>query len=96
MDFIDTLARGQRSGHILAELEISEGSALAGCPVGQVIQGSSRVTVLGVRKPDGTIRASPQGDDILELGDLVIIIGDEEEVRLLGRKRQKTVERPAP
>ena len=48
------------------------------------------------REPDGTIRASSHGDDTLELGDLVIIIGDEEEVRLLGRKREKTVDRPAP
>jgi voltage-gated potassium channel len=96
VDFIDTLASGRRSSHILAELEISEGSALAGRPVRQVVQGSSRITVLGVRKPDGTTLASPHGDDTLELGDLVILIGDEEEVRLLGRRREKTIERPAP
>lgn len=87
VDFMDTLIRGRRSEHILAELEVADGSPLAGRTIREIVQESTRVTVLGVRKPDGTIVAGPKGDDALEQGDLVIVTGDEEEVQLLGRER---------
>jgi voltage-gated potassium channel len=89
VDFMDTMTKGRQTEHILAELEVSERSALAGRTVGELIQASPHVTILGVRKRDGTIVVSPHGDDALELGDLVIVIGDEEEVQLVGVGAEK-------
>lgn len=97
VDFMDTLTRGRRGEQILAELEVSEASALAGRTVREAVPASSPVTVLGVRKLNGDILAGPQGDDhVLELGDLLIVMGEEKEVQLVGRRREDMVGPPSP
>jgi voltage-gated potassium channel len=87
VDFIDTLATGRHRERILAELEVSEESGLAGMSLGGCFRDCPEATVLALQKPSGTIQVGPRGGTILELGDRLMVLGAEEELEAL---------RPAP
>jgi voltage-gated potassium channel len=83
VDFIDTLAAGHHGEQILAELEASKESGLAGMTIEGCFQACPGATVLALQKASGAIQVGPRGATILELGDRLIVLGDEAELECL-------------
>jgi voltage-gated potassium channel len=83
VDFIDTLAAGHHGEQILAELEASEESGLAGMTIEGCFQACPAATVLALQKANGAIQVGPRGNTVLELGDRLIVLGDEADLEAL-------------
>ena len=83
VDFIDTLVAGRHGEQILAELEASKESGLAGMTIEGCFQACPGATVLALQKASGAIHVGPRGATILELGDRLIVLGDEAELECL-------------
>jgi len=83
VDFIDTLATGRHGEQILAELEVSEESGLAGMTIEGCFQACPAATTLALQKANGTIQVGPRGNTILKLGDRLIVLGDEVDLECL-------------
>ena len=83
VDFIDTLATGRHGEQILAELEVSRESGLAGMTIEGCFQSCPGATVLALQKASGAIQVGPRGTIILELGDRLIVLGDEADLEAL-------------
>jgi voltage-gated potassium channel len=89
VEFIDTLVKGHREEHILAEIEISEQSGLGGRTIENVMQSSRGAVVLGVRRATGAIQVGPRGDTLLEAGDRLIVLGKEAELEAIRPARNR-------
>ncbi len=87
VDFIDTLARGGQEEQILAEIEISEESGLGGGTIEGAMQSAPRAVVLGVQRANGAIQVGPHSDTALEVGDRLIVLGDEAELEAIRPRR---------
>jgi voltage-gated potassium channel len=85
VDFMDTLAVGRNSEQILAEVEVTQDSALFGLYVRHLLE-SSRVTVLGLRRAGGDLIVGPREDVRLEEGDRLIVAGPEGEITALNER----------
>jgi Trk K+ transport system NAD-binding subunit len=83
VEFIDTLARGGQEEQILAEIEISEESGLGGRTLEDVMQPSSGAVVLGVQRASGAIQVGPRGNTLLDVGDRLIVLGEEPELEAI-------------
>jgi voltage-gated potassium channel len=83
VDFIDTLAAGHHGEQILAELEASKESGLAGMTIEGCFQACPGATVLALQKASGAIHVGPRGATVLELNDRLIVLGDEAELECL-------------
>ncbi len=83
VEFIDTLAVGRHGETILAEIEISAESGLAGRTIEDVMQACRGSVVLGVQKATGDIQVAPRGSTTLEMGDRLIVMGEEEELEAI-------------
>jgi voltage-gated potassium channel len=83
VDFIDSLATGRHGEQILAELEVSQESGLAGMTIEGCFQACPGATVLALQKASGVIQVGPRGANVLELGDRLIVLGDEADLEAL-------------
>jgi len=83
LDFIDTLAAGRHGEQILAELEASEESGLAGMTIERCFQACPGATVLALQKASGAVQVGPRGGTILETGDRLMVLAREEELEAL-------------
>jgi voltage-gated potassium channel len=83
VDFIDTLATGRHGEQILAELEVTEESNLAGHTIEECFRTCTSATILGLQKPTGAIHVGPRGTTILELSDRLMVLGDEAELEAI-------------
>jgi voltage-gated potassium channel len=83
MDFIDTLAAGRHGEQILAELEVTEESGLAGQTIEGCFQNCPGATVLALQKATGPIQVGPRATTVLEAGDRLMVLGDEEDLEAL-------------
>jgi len=83
VDFIDTLATGRHGEQILAELEVSEESRLAGMAIEGCFQTCPGATVLALQKATGAIQVGPRGNTVLELGDRLIVLACEADLEAL-------------
>ena len=83
LDFIDTLATGRHGEQILAELEVSKESGLAGHTIEECFRTCPTATILAVQKASGAIQVGPRGSTILELGDRLMVLGDEAELEAI-------------
>ena len=86
VDFVDTLSRGRHGEQILVELEVAEDSCLAAVPVREVHSLCPSATILGIQKADGHLIVTPRGDEVLAVGDRLIVFGEEEELERLNRR----------
>jgi voltage-gated potassium channel len=79
VDFMDTLAVGRSTGQILAEVEVTDRSGLAGRTIHDIFH-ASHVTILGVQRVDGELLVGPRDDTVVGAGDRVMVVGPESEV----------------
>jgi voltage-gated potassium channel len=83
VDFIDSLAAGRHGEQILAELEVTEESGLAGRTIEGCFQSCPGATVLALQKATGPIQVGPRASTVLEAGDRLMVLGDEEDLAAL-------------
>jgi len=90
VEFIDTLARRDGGAPVLAEIEVSTDSGLHGRTIHNILHQCHTVSVLGLLRAGGVLAVAPDSDTILESGDRVIVMGQEEELERIrptrGRK----------
>jgi len=91
LEFFDMLA--SRGGQILAELDISAESGLAGQTIHDVLHSCPSAVVLGLQKTNGETQVGPRTDTLLAEGDRLIVMGEESELEairtpLTGAKRK--------
>lgn len=79
VDFLDMVITAREGERILAELEVPAESSLAGRTLGEACAGTG-LTVLGLRRADGTLMVGPTGDVALAVGDYLILLGTPDEV----------------
>ncbi|MEO8456559.1 MAG: potassium channel protein [Chloroflexota bacterium] len=79
VEFIETIAV-QAGDQILAELDITPTSGLAGRTVGDILHDDRAITVLGLRRKGVNVIVGPTQDTRLEAGDRVILIGDKDDL----------------
>ncbi len=87
VEFIDTLATGRHEEQILAEIEISADSGLGGRTIEDVMESCRGAVVLGVQRATGAIQVGPRGNTALEVGDRLIVLGDETELEAIRPRR---------
>jgi voltage-gated potassium channel len=80
VEFIDTLASRRKDSPILAEVDISEASDMAGRTIHDVLHQFPSIVVLGLENAAGELRVGPPSDTTLRLGDRVIVMGREDEL----------------
>lgn len=83
VEFIDTLATRRKGAPILAEIDVSEVSDLAGRTIHDVLHRFPSVVVLGLENAAGDLRVSPPSDTELRLDDRVIVMGQEDELEAI-------------
>jgi len=79
-EFIDTLATGRAGEKVLAEIDVSGASGLAGQTVHDVLHTCPSVVVLAVQRPNGELAVAAPGETVLKVGDRVIVMGLEDEL----------------
>jgi len=78
-EFIDSVPTPQ-GGPVLAEIEISEGSGLAGQTIHDLLHWTRSVAVLALQNPSGDLLVGPPQTAALSSGDKLIVRGEEEEL----------------
>ena len=83
VEFIDTLASRRDGAPILAEIDVSEVSGLAGRTIHDVLHQFPSIVVLGLENAAGDLRVGPATDTVLRMGDRVILMGQESELEAI-------------
>jgi voltage-gated potassium channel len=91
VEFIDTLAMRQVGGTILAEIDVTRESGLAGQTIYDLLHKSRTIVVLGLQKATGQLQVGPPSSTVLEAGDKVIVMGEEDELERIRPVRGQTV-----
>ena len=92
VEFIDSLATGQGVAEVLAEIDVSEASGLAGQTIHDILHSATSIVVLGVQKASGELQVGAPMETRLDEGDRVIVMGREEELASIqpdGRRHQR-------
>ena len=95
LDFIDTLAAGRHGERILAELEVTEESGLARLTIDGCFVNCPGAVVLALQKSDGSIEVGPRPATVLEVGDRLMVLGDEQDLEALRPTATIAPEQPA-
>ncbi len=83
VEFIDTLAAGREGMPILAEIDVTAGSELAGKTIHDVLHDCRTIVVLGLQKTSGELVVGPPSDALLAEGERVIVMGLEDELEAI-------------
>ena len=83
VEFIDTLAARRDGGPVLAEIDVSDGSGLAGRTIHDVLHACRSVIVLGLQTATGELTVGPDRVTVLRVGDRIILMGQEEELEAI-------------
>jgi len=81
-DFLDTISRRRGPELQLENVEVTKDSTLAGLTVADVRQ-CSRSNVLALNRKTGRILANPSGEEKIDVGDSLIIMGTNEQLTSL-------------
>ena len=83
VDFVDTTIYSRSGEMVIENIEVGSGSPVAGVTIKEALDTSGAMSILTVRKKDGSLLAHPQEGTLLELGDELVIIGTSEQLRVL-------------
>ncbi len=73
------------------EIYFQEVPELVGRTFGEALLGFERSTILGVRHPDGTVAVNPPMDTVLEAGDAVIAVSEDDDTVVFSGIRDEPV-----
>jgi len=82
VDFIDTVTYGRGRELQLENVDVASGSPLVGQTMKHVRE-QDGITVLAMRKKDGKLMANPPGEETIEDGDRLIVIGTKKRLAAL-------------
>jgi voltage-gated potassium channel len=82
VDFIDTVTYGRGRELELENVDVASGSQLVGRTMTQA-RSQDGITVLAMRKKNGKLVANPSGEEIIEEGDRLIVIGTKKRLSAL-------------
>jgi voltage-gated potassium channel len=82
VDFIDTVTYGHGRELELENVDVASGSPLVGRTMAQA-RSQNGITVLAMRKKNGKLLANPPGEEIIEDGDRLIVIGPKKRLAAL-------------
>jgi voltage-gated potassium channel len=82
VDFIDTVTYGRGREMELENVDVAGGSPLIGRTMAQA-RSKVGITVLAMRKKSGKLLANPPGEEIIEEGDRLIVIGTKKRLAAL-------------
>jgi voltage-gated potassium channel len=83
VEFIDTLATRRDGAPVLAEIDVSDVSGLAGRTIHDVLHSCPSVIVLGLQSATGELNVGPPSETVLRTGDRVILMGQESELEAI-------------
>jgi len=89
-EFIDSVPT-QEGGPVLAEIEISEGSGLAGQTIHDLLHWTRSIAVLALQNSAGELLVGPSQTAALSAGDKLIVRGEEEELERIRPARGEAV-----
>jgi voltage-gated potassium channel len=82
--FLDVVTTAMGPDLQLAEIEVRETCPVAGRTIRDLrIRHETGAIVVALRKPDGSFDATPEPDTPLEVGDVLIGVGQPDEIRRL-------------
>ncbi len=85
-DFLDTVMHGEHLEFSLREIMIPDRSSLINKSLADAeIRQKSGATVLAIRKPDGAFNLQPLAVSKIEKGDILVVVGTQEQLELLER-----------
>lgn len=70
-----------RAGYSISEMEIESECELAGLTLRESRPADRGIIVLGINKKDGSFRGAPGPEDTLEIGDVVVFYGLDEDLK---------------
>jgi voltage-gated potassium channel len=80
-DFVEIATQNKGLDLMFEELEIAAGSNLDGLPLKDSgIRASFDVMVIGIKKPSGEMVFNPGPGSVLQVGDVLIMLGDKEQL----------------
>jgi voltage-gated potassium channel len=80
-DLVDTLTLSHDEQSWIDEALIDEGSALCGLTLGETsIHSETGARVIAIRRVDGTLITNPDGQEKLQPGDVLISVGDRDQL----------------
>jgi len=81
LDFLDVIVDSRHDELEVEELEIPTTSSLIGKPISdELARNRTGVTVLAINKNDGTSKVNPKGDEVIRLGDKLIVMGNRKQL----------------
>ena len=89
-DFIDLFSDATQGSRILAEVTVDAASGLDGETLGDVLAGSREVVALALMDASGQMTVGPASTTRLQRGDLLTLVGDENELRSIGALKTAT------
>ncbi len=84
-DFVDLTFHGGDMGLQMEELEVCEGTELAGLPLKDTgIRQKLNLIIMAVKKTNDQMIFNPEADTVIEVGDILIALGTRESMKKLG------------
>jgi voltage-gated potassium channel len=83
VDFVDTTLASPGGELVLENVRVSAGSPLCGKTIAQSREHSGRTTILAVKKQDGNLLANPSPDTVLQVDDVLVVIGTRAQLGVL-------------
>jgi voltage-gated potassium channel len=81
LDFLDVIVDSRHDELEVEELEIPIDSSLIGKAISHdLARNKTGVTILAINKNDGTSKVNPKGDEIIHLGDKLIVMGNRKQL----------------
>lgn len=75
------------SGYAVSEMLVEPGDWLADKPLSQLRLSDEGILVLGIRPEKGDFHGTPRGEDVIHVGDTLVIYGDLDDIERLDRRR---------
>lgn len=72
--------------YAVSELGVDPGDWVAGGSLGELGLRDEGIVVLGLTRPDGTHLPAPTGATVIEVGDLLVVYGDKDQLCALDRR----------
>ena len=82
VDFIDTVTYGRGRELQMENIEVGDNSPLVGQSI-EAIRHQTKASILAISKKRGKPQANPPGEEIIEVGDRLIVIGTKEQLTAL-------------
>lgn len=95
VDFLDLSARPGGTDLGVEEVQVLEGSSVAGRALGELPRDALGALVVAIRRPDGSVAVTPRADDRLMPGDTVVLVGRTEDLRRFAELAAPPTNEPA-